>query len=244
MPDISLAAPADHDGYLLCFNLSCEPTTNPGFYQVGGTSVSSPAFAGIMALVGQKLNNKPQGLANYVLYPLAVAETYSGCNSSSRTNPTTPTTCVFNDNTVGNNGVPGNDVTNDPISGALGYPTGTGFDLASGLGSVDANNLINAWSTAAATFFGTQTTITSPASINITHGASVAITAATARLSTDGTTLTPTGTLALLAQGGPFPNPVDIGSAPLSGSGGTVTVSSDINDLPGGSYTLFAKYPG
>ena len=227
VPDISLAASADHDGYLLCFNLSCEPATNPGFYQVGGTSVSSPAFAGIMALVEQKLTNKPQGLANYVLYPLAAAETYSGCNSSSRTNPATPTACVFNDNTVGTNGVPGNDVTNDPASGALGYPTGTGFDLASGLGSVDANNLINAWSTAAATFFGTQTTITSPASINITHGATVAITGTTARLSTDGTTLTPTGTIALLVQGGPFPNPVDISSAPLSGSGGTATVSSD-----------------
>jgi hypothetical protein len=113
VPDISLAASADHDGYLLCLNLSREPTSNPGFYQVGGTSVSSSAFAGIMALVGQKLNNKPQGLANYVLYPLAVAETYSGCNTSSRTNPTTPTTCVFNDNTVGTNGVPGNDVPVD-----------------------------------------------------------------------------------------------------------------------------------
>ncbi len=244
VPDISLAASADHDGYLLCLNLSCEPTANPGFYQVGGTSVSSPAFAGIMALVEQKLANKPQGLANYVLYPLAAAETYSGCNSSSRTNPATPTGCVFNDNTVGTNGVPGNDVTNDPASGALGYPTGTGYDLASGLGSVDAINLINAWSTASATFFGTQTTITSPASISITHGASVAITGTTARLSTDSTTLTPTGTLALLAQGGPFASPVGVGSTTLSGSGGTATTSGNIGDLPGGSYTLFANYPG
>jgi hypothetical protein len=244
VPDISMAASADHDGYLLCLNLSCEPATNPGFYQVGGTSVSSPAFAGIMALVEQRLGNKPQGLANYVLYPLAAAETYSGCDSSSRTNPTTPTTCVFNDNTVGTNGVPGNDVTNDPASGALGFPTGTGFDLASGLGSVDANNLINAWSTAAATFFGTQTTITSPASINITHGASVAITTATARLSTDGTTLTPTGTLALLAQGGPFTNPANVGFTTLSGSSGNASASGTISDLPGGSYTLFANYLG
>jgi hypothetical protein len=109
---------------------------------------------------------------------------------------------------------------------------------------VDANNLINAWSVATAAFFGTQTTITSPAYINITHGATVAITGTTARLSTDGTTLTPTGTIALLAQGGPFPNPIGVGSATLSGSGGTATVSGDISDLPGGSYTLFANYPG
>ena len=244
VPDLSLAASPNHDGYLLCLNFSCEPTTNPGFFLIGGTSASSPAFAGIMALVDQKLSNKPQGLANYILYPLAAAETYSACNSSSRTNPATPTTCVFNDNTVGNNGVPGNDVTNDPTSGALGYPTGTGYDLASGLGSVDANNLINAWSTAAAAFFGTQTTITSPASINITHGATVAITGSIARLSTDSTALTPTGTVALIGQGGPFPNPVGVGSSTLSGSGTTATGTVSVDDLPGGTYTLFAKYPG
>jgi hypothetical protein len=242
VPDVSLTASAGHDGYLLCLQASCA-SSSPSFSLAGGTSASTPAFAGIMALVNQKLGGR-QGLANYVLYSLAAAETYSGCNSSNRTNPATGTTCVFNDNTVGNNGVPGNDVTNDPTSGALGYPTGTGYDLASGLGSVDGINLINAWNTAGASFLGTQSTITSPASINVTHGASVSITGTVAALAADHTALTPTGNVAFIAQGGTLPGPVAVGSTTLSGSGGTAAASGSINDLPGGTYTLVANYPG
>ncbi len=43
----------------------------PYFYVFGGTSASSPAAAGIMALVNQKLGGQPQGMANYVFYRLA-----------------------------------------------------------------------------------------------------------------------------------------------------------------------------
>ena len=47
---------------------------------------------------------------------------------------------VFHDITSGNNGVPG----------VTGFNAGTGYDLATGLGSVDANLLVNHWTDASA----------------------------------------------------------------------------------------------
>src|SRR5262249_35269273 len=122
VPDVSLAASPFHDPFLFCFtdpSLSngpdCQSHNGTLNFQNagGGTSFSSPAFAGLMAIINQKVHNSNpadsldgrQGLANYVLYPLAVAESFSSCNSSNRTNPSTapPSACAFNDVTVGNN---------------------------------------------------------------------------------------------------------------------------------------------
>ncbi len=249
VPDVALATSPNHDGYLFCFSedpslngeLAC--STSNGQIQnagvVGGTSVSSPAFAGIVALVNQKVGT-PQGLANYVLYSLAAAETFSNCNSNTRTNPTTGTTCVFNDVTLGTNGVPGNDVTNDPARGDLGYPAGTGYDLATGLGSVDAKNLVSAWNTAAAAFKGSKTSITSPATINIVHGANVALNVDVASLAGGPS---PTGNVALETDQTVTGIP---GTSMIEGlvlSSGTAS-TGEINFLPGGSYNIFASYPG
>ena len=80
IPDISLFA---GDGtisgsfYIVCerdypggVNGQCSLSlTTPNFLEVGGTSVSTQVFAGMMALVDQK-SEKSQGNANTVLYPL------------------------------------------------------------------------------------------------------------------------------------------------------------------------------
>jgi len=143
LPDVSLTA-AIHDPYLVCFEGSC-------FYGVGGTSASAPSFAGIMALVVQQHGR--QGQANYTLYRLAAAETLSQCNASNTTTPPA-STCVFNDVTKGNNAVPG-----EPGYGTstAKYQATTGFDLATGLGSVNVANLVNKWNTV--TFNATTTTL-------------------------------------------------------------------------------------
>ena len=88
----------------------------------GGTSAATPVFASIMALVLQKVGQS-QGLINPVLYTLAYNQNY---NSGA---------AVFHDVTSGNNTVPG----------VTGYNAGTGFDMATGLGSVDAAQLVNHW---------------------------------------------------------------------------------------------------
>ena len=123
LPDISLSASL-HDGYLVCLNGNCG--FGDYFYGFGGTSASSPAAAGIMALVNQKMGGKPQGMANYVFYRLA---SVSG---------------VYHDTVKGNNKVP------DPNGQyTVGYSAGKGYDLATGLGSMDVTALVDNWKAAA-----------------------------------------------------------------------------------------------
>jgi pseudomonalisin len=89
---------------------------------VGGTSGATPSFAGIMALVVQKTRQR-QGNPNPWLYQLATRQ-YTGAGPA-----------VFHDVTSGNNSVPG----------VAGYAAGLGYDLVTGLGSVDAAALVGSW---------------------------------------------------------------------------------------------------
>ena len=245
IPDVALTA-AVHDSYLTCVAFF-QPCTTSIFLSdqvfvdtalgVGGTSASTPSFAGIMALINQKQGGR-QGLANYVLYRLAANENFANCNSSSRTDPsvTAPAGCVFNDITAGNNGVPGNDVTNNPTSGALGFPATQGYDLATGLGSVDGFNLVNAWG--ALTFAASTTALSATTSTSVNHGQPVTFTITVKAAS--GTSV-PTGSVGLIAQtASPFSTGVGVGGGTLVN--GSVTVNT--NSLPGGQYNVIAHYAG
>ncbi len=141
VPDVALSAAA-HDPYLLCIGGSC--TASDGqirFAGVYGTSASAPSFAGMMALVNQRTGSR-QGQANVTLYRLAGSSNLASCNGSN-TNGLPADNCIFNDVTVGTNAVPGESGYN---TGSETYNAGTGYDLASGLGSVNAANLVNGWS--------------------------------------------------------------------------------------------------
>jgi hypothetical protein len=143
VPDISFSASPVHDSYLICsenFNASANPQFTPtcvnGFRQangnltaVGGTSIGPPAFAGIVALINQ-VTNHPSGSGNIntVLYPLAAR---------------VPT--AFHDITAGSNQVPFS-ATCAPTN-QIGYSATAGYDLATGLGSIDASNLVTNWTT-------------------------------------------------------------------------------------------------
>jgi len=226
LPDVSLTA-AGHDGYILCLGGSCS-AASPTVAIVGGTSGSSPSFAGIMAIVDQVLGGR-QGLANYALYRIA-AGAGATCSSSARTLPATPPPagCVFNDVTVGNNSVPGQ----------AGFNATTGYDLATGLGSVNAANLVTAWqllgagatTTTALTVNGGTTTVTAA------HGTAVPVSATVSNAGG----AAPTGAVGLVSStAGSFE------ALPLApGAGGTSTAASNVNNLPGGTYTLTAHYPG
>jgi subtilase family serine protease len=132
----------------------------------GGTSFTAPQFASIQALINQKAG-APQGNPDPIFYALARAEygstTYpnknklSECNSSQGNN--IGSTCIFNDVTQGNNAVPCFGPVNcyDPSPSGYGilsvsdlylqqaYPTKTGWDFATGLGTVNVTNLVNNW---------------------------------------------------------------------------------------------------
>jgi subtilase family serine protease len=155
VPDISFAASPGHDGYITCVQGDCEicvttdancPTPDsPGYRKksdqtldvVGGTSAGVPSFAGVLALVNQKMKS-PQGNINQRLYQLAASAPY-----------------VFHDITVGDNKAPCTKGTQDcPNGGTIGYSAGVGYDQTTGLGSVNAYNLVSNWGSLAPADFG------------------------------------------------------------------------------------------
>src|SRR5208337_1506057 len=210
-----------------------------------GTSASAQAFAGIMALVNQRYGR--QGNANYVLYPMA-AKSGASCNSS--TAPVTNSSCIFYDVTVGNNSVicaGGSPDCSNTTSGQYGimvsggaaaYPTTTGYDLATGLGSVNVANLVNNWTSSFTPSTTTLSLSTTPATnpITLTHGQPV-------NFSIDVTSGsgTPAGDVSLIAQAGNSSSNVT-GIGPFTLGGGSV--SNSTNMLPGGSYNVTAHYAG
>jgi subtilase family serine protease len=126
----------------------------------GGTSFSAPMMAGIQALVNQKWGSR-QGNPNPVYYALAALENGShlNCNATAAAGPSPA--CVFHDITLGDTDVdcappyncydPGNSVST-PLVGVLStsnrsfqpaYTAAPGWDFATGLGSVNAANLVN-----------------------------------------------------------------------------------------------------
>lgn len=236
LPDVSLTASL-HDPYLLCFEGSCEASP-PFIYFTGGTSASTPSFAGIMALVldgvSKETNPPPsprQGQANYVLYRMAAQETLSQCNGSNSV-ALPGANCIFNDVTVGNNAVPGE--TGYGTTGAK-YQAGVGYDLATGLGSVNVANLVNNWSSI--TFNPTTTTLTLSPLTNITHGSTVKVDITV----TPNSGGPPTGNVSLLALYPPSTVPFGVGAFTLDNTG---SVSTTTTLLPGGNYTVSARYAG
>jgi uncharacterized repeat protein (TIGR01451 family) len=142
VPDVAFTASADHDGYLFCNNGSCS-ARNPSLVNtlIGGTSASAPVFAGILAVVeqyqiSQSFQTTPGlGNINPTLYQLA--QNAAG---------------VFHDVTTGNNIVPCTVGTTDCTTGSFGYTAGPGYDLVTGLGSVDAWSLATSWHNSQCTY--------------------------------------------------------------------------------------------
>ncbi|MGA2117115.1 MAG: protease pro-enzyme activation domain-containing protein [Bryobacteraceae bacterium] len=216
VPDVALAASNDHDPYII--------VSGGAAIGVGGTSAAAPSFAGIVALLNQylvenKVQTKPGvGNINPKLYGMAA----------------TGAPGIFHDVTTGNNIVPCQAGTPDCAGGQLGYTAGVGYDLVTGLGSVDAYKLIAAWGGIPVT--STTTTLT-PTPAVITAGASSVLTATVAA---DSGSTSPSGTVSFTLGN------LSIGAATLSGAGGTATASLTIfgGQLLAANNTVQASYGG
>jgi uncharacterized protein (TIGR03437 family) len=221
VPDLSLGASADHDGYLVY---------SGGSLQVyGGTSVPAPSFAGITTLLNHYLTStgaqSSPGVGNINPNLYALAQTNPG---------------AFHDITTGNNIVT---VACSPRSRtcsatAVGYNAGVGYDLATGLGSVDAYKLVTGWNGGGSSAPpATTSSLTLLTNLHTVTPSEVMYLIATVS-STNG--ITPTGAVTFEADGSP------IGSASLVGSAGTATATLVVtgSQLPLGTGTITAQYTG
>ena len=133
VPDLALASSIQNTGYIYCYNGSCTSGfgTTPAIS--GGTTAAVPAFAGVTALLVQQSGLR-LGLLNTNLYSLAAI---SGNAFHDITGGTNQVACA--------GGSPGCPATTASTTGVFGYSAGVGYDLATGWGSIDANNLVEQW---------------------------------------------------------------------------------------------------
>ena len=249
VPDISLMAGNGLWGslYIYCqsdviYNGQCDVTQE--LEGAGGTSFASPIFAGIMALVQQKTSSA-QGNPNYILYKLAQTQfAASGASSCASSNVTAGNNCIFYDVDAGSNAVPcyagttncTPTVPSDSFGVLPGYAANTGYDLATGIGSINFTNLVNGWQSAASTFTPTSTLLTAT-STTVNYGSSLDLTVAVGPVSP--ATGTPTGDISIVSNSS-VPNSNTVAGETLAG--GTASVVAAL--LPGGTYQLFAHYTG
>lgn len=247
VPDVSLLASPNFPGYILCTPenqlsgsgtnaastcVSGIPAAVDAFSIIGGTSASSPIFAGIVALLNQYLGSDGLGNINPTLYALAAS----------------PANGAFHQITSGENdvycqlGTPSGQPS-DVICPSTGVDAGiigfsasnsdshTGYNLVAGLGSVDVNKLATAW--AAFRSANASSVTLSPSATNVTVGTNVTLTAVVTPSAGVGavsfsTLNSTTGLTTVLGT--------------VSVASGTAILST--TSLPGGSNSVTATYQG
>jgi MYXO-CTERM domain-containing protein len=218
-------------------NVACDPAGGkPTVVPVGGTSLGTPAFAGVLALANHAMGTR-LGNVNPELYALS-----------------TQAPSAFHDIAAGSNFVrcdPANDEdAGCPTSACpetnignfcYGYPAVTGYDCSTGLGSIDVANLVRAWAALPPTTVALAASSTTlPAGTPVTLTATVATNAATPVAGTVTFTTQSQGTIFFEDQG--FYDPIfvtadgHVGASFQSRSLGSVTVA-------GGTASIQAKLP-
>ena len=240
LPDVSLMSGNGNDPatWLVCSDDTttyqgqtvtedCETQADGYFFFVGfgGTSTAAPTFAGILALVEQKTGGRLGQAAAELqeLYNLA-----NGAHASS----------IFHDITVGNISVPcSSSLTKDgscvkDTAGYYfesGYNTTVGYDLATGLGSVDVTQLVNYWNSSTGAAAATITATPTPNPVTTVETLSVPVTVT-------GGSGTATGTVTL--SGGGYT------SSAKTLAGGDYTFIVPAGSLAIGDDTLTVTYSG
>jgi len=207
-PDLALAASPQHYAYIVY--------SGGSMAHVGGTSAASPSFAGMLAILNQYLVSNGSlaqpglGNINPALYRLAQA-----------------TSDVFHDITAGDINLPCEQGSPACTAAGMGYAAGPGYDLATGLGSVDAYHLVMEWNAGSAS---TTTVSANPPAFSLSDTVQL-----TATVSGQGGQ--PSGTVAFVA------NDTTMGAANLNSSG-TAALSVAASLIAAGNGAVTAVYSG
>lgn len=249
-PDISFLASPNFPGYIFCTQLSelgiagtgsacgsggaagitaalslTDSSGNPDPPIIGGTSAASPIFAGMVALLNQYLLSNGEissaglGNVNSKLYTLAASSSNGAFNKVNTGDnnvycePDTPS------------GMPTNIVC--PSAGVFGFSASssdatTGYNLVTGLGSVNASKLAVAWA-ASITNFSLSATALSPASVSAGQSAKATL------------TVTPqnsfSGTVSFSCSGAPADVTCSFNPTTVTGSGTTTVTINTLADV-------------
>ena len=208
-PDVSLSA-AGHDAYMINYLGSN--------VAVSGTSASTPSFAGILALLnGYQVAHgfqKQPGLGNINPQLYRLAQAVPG---------------AFHDVSAGDNIVPCALGSPDCLTGSFGYRSGLGYDMATGLGSIEANTFVTMWNTPAN---GVSVKLSAGAP-RVTLNDTVNVTASVAPLTGSAT---PTGSIEFSA------NAIPLGTVPLAGPSASLSFPAYL--LSTGTSLVTASYSG
>jgi subtilase family serine protease len=242
VPDVSLFSSPAFVPYMYCssdtsaWSQGQAASCNNGFRDnatgdltlAGGTSFASPIFAGMMAILNQQKGyTTGQGLLNPMLYSLASnSTTYAA---------------AFHDVTTGNNACPSSLGTTYCSGTATSqYAAATGYDLATGLGSVDLNNLITAWPANTGTPLIATTTKATAATASPSLNTDDVITITVVEASGTGI---PTGTVNLSIDGsGSSYGTSGSTVTPVTLANGTATYTANFKTC--GTHTIVARYAG
>src|SRR6201996_8582576 len=239
LPDIALQASVSNPGYVICTddpyivgNLAdCSngmKTSNGSYVITGGTSFGAPIFAAMLVDLAQYKQSTGFGNINPILYTLANQPSVYVTAFHDITSGTTA--CTIGD---GNCGTPG----------TFSYAATTGYDMATGLGSLDFTKLAAAWPSPPANGAVATWLQVSNVPQTATAGASTAITIQV-NIPCSGvcTTPPPSGSVSILVDGTatlapltppPYPEPL--------------TASATFNFVAPsatGSHVVAIRYPG
>jgi len=137
---------------------------------------------------------------------------------------------VFHDTQTGNNIVSCAQGSIGCATGSYGYSAGAGYDMATGLGSLDANDFVGLWNTATKAV----TVTVSAAATKVSANGNIQLTVAVASATGSGT---PTGTVAFSAGAQP------LATSTLSANG-TASATFPAYLIGTGTYSLTAEYSG
>ena len=241
LPDIALQSSVTSPGYIMCTDdpyivgaaTDCANgtlKTSGGSYIIsGGTSFAAPIFAAILTDLNQYLQiTTGLGNINPILYGLAAQPSVYSAVFHDITSGTTA--CAIGDGICG-------------APGTTGYAATPGYDMATGLGSVDVNKLATAWPSTAPPrsivptyMYFSNTPQTATAGASTTVNVTLQISNASCGLCTPPA---PSGNLSILVDGSAV-TPVPLQANGLNASAAFNFVAPSAT----GSHVVVIRYPG